>query len=194
VALEPGDTGLAEAVQGKQQVQGKVRVRALVQVELLELERAEEAEQRGQKTRHHHRHHQPTTESSVAEPEQSHTDSWVAARAQWHYHKAMQLAFALEEDIPRKPAVLLANTAATGATPHTEVELGAEAGADPEAVRKAPSLELASLAGLPWAPDNTGQEEQGLVAERLLLALRRDCCSMCVVTRQMPNRYGAAAL
>ncbi len=49
MALEPGDAGLAEAVRGKQQVQGKVRVRAPVQVELLELERAEKAEQRDQR-------------------------------------------------------------------------------------------------------------------------------------------------
>jgi hypothetical protein len=132
---------------------------------------------------------------------------WAAARAQWHCQKAIQLAFALEEDILRKPAVILANTAATGAT-HTEVEadpdpeVEPELGADPElgaeAVRKAPRLELAFPVGLPEglpeAPDNTAQEEQGLAGERL--PLRRDCCSQCVpqwtVTRQMPHPDEAA--
>jgi hypothetical protein len=89
-----------------------------------------------------HRHRQQTTASSVAEPEQSHTDLLAAARAQWHHHKAIQLAFALalEEDILHKPAVvLLANTAATEAT-HTEVESGAESDADLGLL--APSLSL----------------------------------------------------
>jgi hypothetical protein len=68
VALEPDDTGLAEA---REQVRGKQRVRAPGQAGPLELERAE-AEQRGQRTlgKPVERHHQQTTASSVAEPEQ----------------------------------------------------------------------------------------------------------------------------
>jgi hypothetical protein len=138
VVREPGDTGLAEAVRGKQQV----RVPEQAELLELELELVEEAEQRGQTTlsteklRRCRCHRQPTTASSVAEPAQSRTDSLAAARAQWHHrHKALQYAFAivlvlvlaLEEDILRKPAgVLLANTAATGVI-HTEVDADADA-------------------------------------------------------------------